>query len=64
VVCNRRATPEKQKKSAQPERRWRFWLSGFVACSAQVISDMFVARVLPSSENRSRATWLCTAKGS
>jgi len=52
------------EKAAQPGGRGRFGLSGGVARSLQVAADMLVARVLPSSPKRSRATWLRTSTGS
>jgi len=54
----------RSEKSAQREGRWRFRLFGLIACSSQVISDMLVARALPSSPNRSRAAWLGILTGS
>ena len=52
------------EKAAQPGGRGGFGLSGGVARSLQVAVDMLVARVLPSSPKRSRATWLSTSSGS
>ena len=52
------------EKAAQPGGRERFGLSGGVAHSLQVAGDMLVARALPSSPKRSRATWLRTSTGS
>jgi len=49
------------EKAAQPGRRGRVGLSGSVARSLQVAADMLVARVLPSSPTRPRATWLRTS---
>jgi hypothetical protein len=43
---------------AQPGGRVRFGLSGSVARSSQVTADTLVARALPSSPNRARATRL------
>jgi hypothetical protein len=52
------------KKAAQPRGRACFGPSGGVAHSLQVAADMLVARDLPSSSKRSRATWLNTSSGS
>jgi hypothetical protein len=52
------------EKASQPGGRGRFGLAGGVARSLQVTVDMLVARVLPSSPKRSRATWLSTSSGS
>ncbi len=52
------------EKATQPGGRERFGLAGGVARSLQVTVDMLVARVLPSSPKRSRATWLSTSSGS
>jgi len=52
------------EKAAQPGVRGRFGLSGGVARFLQVAADMLVARVLPCSPKRSRATWLRTSTGS
>jgi len=52
------------EKAAQPGGRGRFGLSVGVAHSLQVTADMLVARALPSSPKRSRATWLHTSTGS
>jgi hypothetical protein len=54
----------KGEKAAQPGGRERFGLSGGVARSSRVAADMLVARALPSSPKRSRATWLGTSTGS
>jgi len=46
------------EKVAQPEGRARFGLSGGVARSSQVTTDMLVARALPSSPKRARVARL------
>jgi hypothetical protein len=63
----RSATDEQRRrgeKAAQPEGRGRLGLSGGVARFSQVLVDMLVARALPSSPRRPRATWLGTSTGS
>ena len=64
----RRSVTDEQRrrgeKAAQPKGRGRFGLSGGVAHSLQVAAGMLVARALPSSPNRSRATGLRTSSGS
>jgi hypothetical protein len=64
----RRSVTDEQRrrgeKATQPGGRGRFGLAGGVARSLQVTVDMLVARVLPSSPKRSRATWLSTSSGS
>ena len=52
------------EKAAQPGGRERVGPSGCVARSLQVAADMLVARALPSSPKRSRATWLSNSSGS
>jgi hypothetical protein len=62
-----RITDEQRRrgeKATQPGGRGRFGLAGGVARSLQVTVDMLVARVLPSSPKRFRATWLSTSSGS
>jgi hypothetical protein len=55
---------QKGEKATQPGGRERLGLSGCVARSSRVAADMLVARALPSSPKRSRATWLGTSTGS
>jgi len=52
------------EKAMQARGRGRFGPAGGVARSLQVTVDMLVARVLPSSPKRSRATWLSTSSDS
>jgi hypothetical protein len=67
AYLQRSVTDEQRRrgeKAAQPGGRGRFGLSGRVARFLQVATDMLVARALPSSPKRSRATWLRTSSGS
>ena len=52
------------EKAMQAGGRGRFGPAGGVARSLQVTVDMLVARVLPSSPKRSRATLLSTSSDS
>jgi hypothetical protein len=52
------------EKATQPGGQKPLGLSGSVAHSSEVASDMLVARALPSSPKRSRAAWLSTSTDS